>query len=55
MSKEQDRNPRKVLGKGLSALLPQRVPLSPPSAEPPLSSFDMPPLTIRKPVIDIAG
>jgi ParB family chromosome partitioning protein len=32
MNKEPDRNPRKVLGKGLSALLPTRTP---PAAEPP--------------------
>ena len=34
MNKEPERNPRKVLGKGLSALLPQRPVPSPPSPKP---------------------
>ena len=37
MNREQDRNPRKVLGKGLSALLPARpasTPITPPPAAP---------------------
>ena len=38
MSREIDRNQRKVLGKGLSALLPARQPVAPAAAEPAIST-----------------
>ncbi len=52
MHKEPERNPRRVLGKGLSALLPQRSTVSlPPTSEPPQPAPTAPAPAPARPVL----